>query len=119
MRLGDRVVCNMGINQGKTGTIMEIRESQNPYNVKFDDGSEGDYCRTQVYKIDDITNSGNIEFRVGMKVYDVTFNAVGDIVEEKSIDEETKSYSLRWENGDTSEYPLNEEYNFIVIENNR
>jgi len=49
-----------------------------------------------------------------MNVYDVQFEKVGEIIEVNQFDEDLEVHTIGWADGSTSEFTLNEEFNFIV-----
>lgn len=116
MRVTSRVVCRESVNKNKTGTVMNLLEGDKPYYVAFDDGNIGEYSRKQLIEIDDITNSGYIDFKVGMSIYDTSYSMIGIIESIDSSKEEYKGFKVLFENGVRSDVILHEDFSFIVLE---
>lgn len=116
MKLCSRVVIIKGEFKNQTGTLIEIFAEDKPLGIKLD-GDRGKFIKLDkdsVLEIDDITNSGDIHFEKGMNVYDVQFEKVGEIIEVNQFDEDLEVHTIGWADGSTSEFTLNEEFNFIV-----
>jgi len=116
MKLCSRVVVIKGEYKNQTGTLMEIFTEGAPLGIKLD-GDRAKFIKLDkesVLEIDDITNSGDIRFEKGMKVYDVQFEKEGEIIEVNQFDEDLEVHIIGWVDGSTSEFTLNEEFNFII-----
>jgi len=111
-----RVIIIKGEYKNQLGTLMEIFEEGKPFGVKLDKGKFERFEKEVLLVIDDITNSGNIQFEKGMTIYDTQFEMKGKILEVKDFEEDIQVHKVGWEDGTTSEFTLNEEYNFIVLE---
>jgi hypothetical protein len=113
MKVTSRVVYTKGKYKGLTGTVTDYIEHK--LHVSLDNGETVECNINDVLTIDDITHAGNIEFELGMKIYDVQLNMVGEITEVEQIDD-IKSYTVKFEDGKVLTYPLFEEFNYIVVE---
>ncbi len=113
MKMTSRVVYTKGEYKGLTGTIVDYKD--HILYVSLDNGETVECSCNDVITIDDITNAGDIEFGLGMKIYDVQLNMVGEIIEVEQVDD-TKSYTVKFEDGKVLAYPLFEEFNYIVVD---
>lgn len=112
MRITDRVICILGKNKSKTGTIIALKEGNKPYCIAFDDGTMEDCTKGQLLEIDDMPNCGNIEFEKGMKIYSSELDKIGEVLEC------TNPYicTIKWLDGSiSSDISLDEEKDYILI----
>jgi hypothetical protein len=119
MKMGDRVVIVDEEYKGELGTIYRYDEDTLMVEIVPDYieefGMLSCKCRDLIV-IDDITNAGEIEYNVGMKVYDLTLNMVCEILEVQTNEDLETLYKVKYENGKVDTFPFLEEGNFIVLE---
>jgi hypothetical protein len=115
MKIASRVVIIKGKDKGQTGAIVNYDEGV--VTVMLDSGYVDEYRSNEMLEIDDISGIGNIQFKKGMKVYDAVMNMVGEIISEEKLDDGLIAYSIKFQNGMVLRMPVDEETNYIVIEN--
>jgi len=119
MKIGDRVVITKGQYKKSVGTIVyyDFRDTLKLEVLLDKEQEEIIHCDCDdVVVIDDITDIGNIKFKVGMKIYDKPLNMVGEIVQIMEDKDDLDDYKVVFENGDVKYLPLVEKINYIVAE---
>jgi len=119
MKKGDRVAILNEEYKGELGTIYRYNDDTlmleiiPDYAEKF--GMINCKCR-DVVVIDDFTDVGEIEYKVGMKVYDLPMNMVCEVLEVEKNEDGENIYKVKYEDGNVDTFPFVEEGNFIVLE---
>lgn len=113
MRVTSRVVYIKEKYRGLTGTI--VRYDSPIIYVELDNGELFECGHNDILAIDDINGVGKIEFEIGMKIYDVQLNMVGEVIEVERLDD-FNIHTIYFEDGRVLSFSLFEEFNYRVIE---
>jgi len=119
MHSGSRVVITNKEYQGETGTIYRYNKDELAVEVIPDYLEEYGIIKCKccdIIEIDDITDIGEIEYEVGMQVYDLPLNMICEILEVIKKEGEDTQYKVKYENGKIDTFPFIEEGTFIVKE---
>jgi hypothetical protein len=114
MKKTSRVVCITGANKGKTGTILSTSDTNNPYNVSFDSGDNGQYKRTDLLEIDDMKSISDMELEVGDKLYVSSLNKTIELVD-FSVENDYFEGTGLLENGEVIDVDFNNDCYYKAI----